>query len=184
MSTYCAFNDSNLIAKGTLIEVALRVQSLLNQEPGALPQIFNEATGALTEVDLSGDPDVISAWIALNIADTVPVTKTRGRPKLGVISREITLLPRHWAWLESQPGSASVILRRLIDEASKDPKAERRTAQDATYRFAQAIAGNFEGYEEGMRALYARDPQTFTQHISTWPIDIQTFAQTLAYPAW
>src|SRR4029079_4156101 len=61
----------------------------------------------------------------------------RGRPRLGVVAREGTLLPRHWEWLGTQPGGASVVLRKLVEEARRaNGDADRtRAARDAAYRF-------------------------------------------------
>jgi len=58
--------------------------------------------------DADGRPYLRDLW------DAAP--KGRGRPKLGVVAREVTLLPRHWEWLNSQPGGASVALRRLVEQ--------------------------------------------------------------------
>ena len=87
----------------------------------------------------------------------------RGRPKLGVVAREVTLLPRHWDWLNSQSGGASVALRKLVEAArlAGDDKDRTRHAQEAAYRFMTALAGNLPGYEEATRALYAADPARF-----------------------
>jgi hypothetical protein len=105
-----------------------------------------------------------------------------GRPKLGVVAREVTLLPRHWEWLNRQRGGASVALRRLVDEARHaDGGADRRrAAQEAAYRFMSAMAGNREHFEEATRALFAGDAARFTHLIATWPKDIRDHTQKLA----
>ena len=104
-----------------------------------------------------------------------------GRPKLGVVAREVSLLPRHWEWLEQQPNGASAAIRRLVDQArSNDPGAERtRLAIEAASRFLSAMAGNLPGYEEATRALFGRDRQRFDELIGVWPKDIRLHAQRL-----
>lgn len=106
----------------------------------------------------------------------------RGRPRLGVVAREVTLLPRHWEWLEAQPNGASATLRRLIDEARKrDPEGEVvRAAQAAADRFMGVMAGDLPGYQEASRALYARDQIAFLGHTAPWPEDIRAHALWLA----
>ena len=108
-----------------------------------------------------------------------------GRPKLGVVAREVTLLPRHWDWLAAQPGGASVALRKLVEDARKVGGGEdrRRAAQEATYRFMQAMAGDFAGYEDVARALFAGDIGKFEQHSATWPEDVRDHAALLAADA-
>jgi hypothetical protein len=103
-----------------------------------------------------------------------------GRPKLGVVAREVTLLPRHWEWLRAQPGGASGALRRLVDAASKTPEAKARQARDAAGRFLTAIAGNLPGYEEATRALYSGDAEGFRACMAAWPDDIRAHALQLA----
>ena len=107
----------------------------------------------------------------------------RGRPRLGVTGREVTLLPRQWAWLDSQPGGASATLRRLVDEGRKDHRLAVREAQDATYRFMLAMAGNLAGYESALRALYARDREGYLAAMSVWPADIREHVLKLSLAA-
>lgn len=115
-------------------------------------------------------------------------SKTVGRPKLGVIAREVTLLPRHWDWLAAQPGGASVSLRKLVDEARAGESAEMkaagdaRRAQDAAYHFMSAMAGNEAGFEEATRALYRSDRKTFESLVASWPPDVRELALSLSGP--
>ncbi|RKP59042.1 DUF2239 family protein [Pararobbsia silviterrae] len=106
----------------------------------------------------------------------------RGRPKLGVVAREVTLLPRHWAWLAAQPGGASVALRKLVEEARRAREADdaRRAAKDRAYHFMSAIAGDLPGFEEAIRALYADDRARMDALIVDWPDDIRDHARALA----
>ncbi|SEJ38880.1 hypothetical protein SAMN04488058_10762 [Deinococcus reticulitermitis] len=151
---------------------------LKTQAPGEV-LIFDDATGRQTDFDLSGTLEEV-------LAREVPPEKAGpGRPKLGVTAREVTLLPRHWAWLEAQRGGASATLRRLIDEERKrNPGAEAVTqAQQATDRFLLALAGDLPDYEEGARALYARDRERFLALSAAWPGDVRAHALHLAAPA-
>jgi uncharacterized protein len=140
-------------------------------------------------VDLRGNSDDILARLDASItprqdgAPSVDEPRGKGRPKLGVIAREVTLLPRHWAWLASQPGGASVVLRRLVDEARRtdDAKGRTRGAQEAAYRFMSA--GNLPYYEEALRALFANDRARFEQIVAPWPKDIHFHAIQLAFGA-
>ena len=104
-----------------------------------------------------------------------------GRPKLGVVAREITLLPRHWEWLSARPGGASVTLRKLVDQARavSAPGDRVRAAQDSAYRFMSAMAGNQPGFEEATRALFANNGGRFDEQIASWPADIAQHARTL-----
>ncbi len=108
--------------------------------------------------------------------------RRRGRPKLGVISREVTLLPRHWEWLAAQPGGASVALRKLVESArlSNTGRDSRRNAQERAYHFMLALGGDLPGYEEATRALFADDTEALKTHIAGWPNDVRTHALTLA----
>jgi hypothetical protein len=113
------------------------------------------------------------------IATPKPV---RGRPRLGVTAREVTLLPRHWDWLATQPGGASAALRRLVDLARRDNLAgdRRRETQEAVHRVMTTLAGNLPGYEEALRALYAGDGESFSRRMAEWPHDVRTYVQALA----
>jgi hypothetical protein len=95
----------------------------------------------------------------------------------------VTLLPRHWDWLARQPGGASVALRKLVEAAMRDPKAERIAARDAAYRFASAMGGNAAGFEEAMRALYAGKRKKFRRQIEGWPPDVREHLEKIAAPA-
>lgn len=108
-----------------------------------------------------------------------------GRPKLGVVSREVTLLPRHWDWLNSQPGGASVALRKLVEEARRvnNKRDKVRCSQEVTYRFISVIAGDLPGFEESTRALFAGAPERFNDLMVSWPVDIRDHARKLAKAA-
>jgi hypothetical protein len=151
--SHIAFSSFELVASGPLPQV----YAVASQIPGCL--IFEQETGRLVDVDPRVPP-----------RDDGP---RPGRPKLGVTPREVTLLPRHWDWLATQPGGASVALRKLVEEASRSPKAQQRKLRDAAYRFATTLVGNAPGYEEAIRALYAGQREEFTAHIEAWPADVR-----------
>ena len=115
-------------------------------------------------------------------AEPTAVPRGPGRPKLGVVAREVTLLPRHWAWLARQPGGASVAIRKLVEAASRTGENEDliRQAQEAAYRFMSVTSGNRPHYEEAIRALFARDATRFEQRIAEWPADIRAHSSLLA----
>lgn len=168
------FEGTDRIATGTLAEVAAAMQAAAARN--AAPVLaFDDATGRQVDFDLRGSPAEVAARHA-------PAPK-RGRPKLGVVAREVTLLPRHWDWLSSQPGGASVALRKLVEDARKKngDRDHRRAAQAAAYQFMSAIAGNFENFEEAARALFADDRRRFSDLVAGWPADVRDHAIKLAF---
>lgn len=183
-----AFVGPEIVAAGALEEVALAVKQCLRQDPTATPVVFDDTTGRPIDLDLRGTDEAIVQRLGDHPAyDAKPPARGPGpgRPKLGVIAREVTLLPRHWDWLNSQPGGSSVVLRRLVDEARHaNPVAERvRRAREATYRFMTAVAGNEPGYEEATRALFAGDRAHYDARIAGWPSDVRHYARMLSLDA-
>lgn len=177
-----AFAGMTRIAHGPVLDVALAL-SLQNAETAQPVLVFDDATGQVIDLDLRGDAWDIGARLAEHPAIAAPpATAQRGRPKLGVVAREVTLLPRHWDWLAAQPGGASAALRRLVDQARSAEKSKGidRAAQDSAYRFLSALAGDLPGYEEAIRALFAGDPAAFAQRMEDWPQDVQDYARALA----
>ena len=162
-----AFRQGHIVAAGSELEVA---QAL---EAGDPALVLDDATGRVVDLDLSGGAAAVAARYA-------PVPRGPGRPKLGVVAREVTLLPRHWDWLAAQPGGASATLRRLVEAARRSPDARARVAQERTYRALQALAGDLPGYEEALRALFAGDTDRFAGRIGDWPEDIRAYALALA----
>jgi hypothetical protein len=159
--SYVAFSAFDQIAAGSLSDV---YPAGLD---GAL--IFDLESGRLVDVDPRFPP-------------TEDAPKP-GRPKLGVTAREVTLMPRHWDWLATQPGGASVALRKLVEDASHKPGAQLRQRRDAGYRFATALVGNAPGYEEAMRALYAGHQEEFSAHIEAWPADVRAQLEAMTAEA-
>ncbi len=173
-STYTAFLDSALIASGPLETTLPAIKARFDRDPGDLVLIFEDQTGRQVDFDLRGS---LSEVLARAVPSTIAVRSGPGRPKLGVVSREISLLPRHWQWLEQQPNGASAALRRLVDEArNRNPAGQRaRLATEAAGRFLCATAGNLPGYEEATRALYAGNRPLFEERIRDWPADIRAY---------
>jgi hypothetical protein len=182
---YTAFAGTRLVTAGPLEEVAVEVKALLVRDPTAAAIVFDDTTGRAVDLDLRGSDDSVVQRL---VDHPIHRTKTRlsaGRPKLGVVSREVTLLPRHWEWLAAQPGGASAALRRLVDEARHaTPVAERvRRAREATYRFMTAVAGDLPQYEEAIRALFAGDGARYDSVIGGWPSGVQLYAGLLSQDA-
>jgi hypothetical protein len=174
---YTAFAGERQIAAGPLDELLPQLKKWADGEPAELPLIFDNHTGKQVDFDLRGT-------VAEVLARAIP-PRGPGRPKLGVVPREVSLLPRHWEWLEGQPNGASAAIRRLVDDArNREPDRQRaRQARDATSRMLTALAGNLPEYEEATRALYAADWAAFRARIARWPSDIRNFALRMAEPA-
>jgi hypothetical protein len=186
---YVAFEGEHRIGAGDLPEVARAAKQLLDLRKDAAVLVFNGRTSALVDIDFRGSVDDVLARLPKLAPplDEEPATpagpRGPGRPKLGVVAREITLLPRHWDWLAQQKGGASVAIRKLIDEARRasGDKDRTRSAQDAAYRFMTTMAGNRPNYEDAIRALFAHDRRRFATLIADWPADIRDHAIRLAY---
>jgi hypothetical protein len=184
-----AFQGARRIAAGDLAEVAVEARRALDRAGDAAPiLIFDGTTNELIEVDLRGTPDAVRQRIEEGPAPPdLPDDKPRGpgRPKLGVVGREVTLLPQHWQWLNTQPGGASVALRKLVEEARRVNAAKDRVrfAREAAYRFMSVIAGDFAGFEEATRALFAGKRARFDEFTQSWPTDIRDHARRVASPA-
>jgi uncharacterized protein len=187
MPTTCtAFAGSKRIASGPPEQVALAVKAALDAKVDHQLLVFDDVSGRPIDFDLRGTPQEVLARLALEEAPEEPEpARGPGRPKLGVVAREVTLLPRHWDWLAAQPGGASVALRKLVDAArvTHADADRRRLAQQSADRFMSALAGNEPGYEEAARALYAGDRARFEQSMVAWPADVRDHALRLAAAA-
>jgi hypothetical protein len=177
--TFTAFEGPRRLASGPLTDIAPTIKRA--EARAAEPiVIFSDATGRAIDLDLRGSVDDMLRWLAgtndkTNEQPAASEPRGRGRPKLGVVAREVTLLPRHWEWLNAQPGGASVALRKLVEAARRsNGDADRlRAARDAAYHFMSAMAGNLANFEEASRALFADDRRRFTSLIAAWPPDIR-----------
>lgn len=175
------FHGARRIAVGPVAEAARTAREVLG-ERAVDAQVFDAETSKPIDIDWRGSAaDVAARWQPL---PPDSMATTRGRPKLGVVAREVTLLPRHWEWLAEQRGGASVTLRRLVDQARQaDSGAARRRAQESAHRFMTAMAGDSAGFEEALRALYAGDAARFAEQTAQWPGDVREHARVLAMPA-
>jgi uncharacterized protein len=198
-----AFDGHRLLSAGPLIEVALAVKNAIEDGAAGTVLTFDDATGAIVDLDLRGSKTDIIARLSERAVevpahpgsatasstdaavDTPSGPRGRGRPRLGVVAREVTLLPRHWEWLAGQPGGASVILRRLVDEARRanGGQSQARARQAIAYRFMSALAGDLPGFEEATRALFAGNHESFERQMAAWPADLRTYALKLASDA-
>lgn len=180
--TCTAFLDHRRVASGACAEVDLALQALERGEGVLL--VFDDTTGAL--VDHPWPPGYPPAPPALDPADEAPAEPQGvGRPRLGVVAREVTLLPRHWEWLAQQRGGASAALRRLVEEArrSQSEQDAQRRGKERAYRFMSAIAGGLPGFEEASRALFASDGAAFAGRVADWPDDLRAHLAWLARDA-
>ena len=199
-SFYTAFSHGRRVAHGRYDDIARALAAAVAATQADVPApwlVFDDATGA--PIDTPPLPQdaarlkagragraAISAAQALAKADECsPAPRAAGRPRLGVVAREVTLLPRHWEWLSVQPGGASAALRRLIDKARKDNKSadSQRAASERSYKFMSAIAGDQPQFEEAARALFAGDAVRFAGHVADWPPDVRTYLMQLAEAA-
>lgn len=187
---YTGFAGHRLIASGELAEVALKAKERSDQGESAPILIFEDETGAPVDLNFRGTVEELLASLTRKKARAAEAQEkeaeeTRragpGRPKLGVVSREVSLLPRHWEWLNGQPGGASVTLRKLVEQAKRESQgADRsRRAQEAAYKFMYAMAGDFPGFEEASRAFFAKDTERFEQLIHPWPEDVRNHLRKL-----
>lgn len=195
-----AFSGERLLSSGTLIEVALAAHSAAGRGAAEEVMIFDDSTGAVIDLNIRGPKaKLIAQLYEQSIATAAPnentapqaggandaprATRRRGRPKLGVISREVTLMPRHWEWLASQPGGISVMLRRLVDKACQAAGHEHSASLrcDLAYRFISAVGKSQPNFNETASALRSGNRERFTQELSFWPVDMAAYAFRLAF---
>lgn len=189
--SYTSFNGHKRIASGSLKVNALAVKhALATGVPNPL-LTFCDQTGQVVDIDIRGSDAEMLARLPAEGAESSSINseesgepRGRGRPKLGVVAREVTLLPRHWDWLAAQRGGASVTLRKLVDEArraSVDRDRQRQT-NERTYHFMSTMAGDIAGFEEASRALFANDAAKLHQLTEAWPTDVRDYLRYLAFP--
>lgn len=191
-ATECsAFLGHTLLGRGPLHAVVPLCKPHADAGESSL-LVFANADSSRIEVDFRGSLDEVLKRLPpalptaenseLEAASTESTRQGRGRPKLGVVAREVTLLPRHWEWLKTQPGGASVALRKLVEAARKDnvEQDQCRGRQEAAYRFMSIMAGSLAGFEEASRALFAGDGEKFLKETELWPADVRDHARSLA----
>jgi hypothetical protein len=185
--SFTVFDGTRRLGSGSLPKATRLAQHALAGDPEGPVLIFDDRTGAVVDLD----PRQALAPEPLFEGDDDPATpepreaRSRGRPRLGVVPREVTLLPRHWEWLAQQPGGASVALRKLVEAALRAAAAEqgpdaRRRAQQRAHRFMTTMAGDLPNYEEATRALFAEDSARLAALTEAWPADIREHALALA----
>jgi uncharacterized protein len=178
---YTAFAGTRMIGAGNLREV---VEAAWGQIQGGREESladFDDSTGSADDLDLRGSLAEVLARLPEEQTDAPERRTGPGRPKLGVVSREVSLLPRHWEWLTEQPGGASVALRKLVEVARKENagRDRARRCRDAAHKFMWAMAGDFEGFEEASRAFFAADYAGFNSIVEGWPTDVRDHARRL-----
>jgi uncharacterized protein len=168
---YVVFVGSRLVAEGAVAEILPVLKRRFDRAPSDAALVFDVSTGRQVDFDLSG-----------TLEDALARTRTGerrgpGRPKLGVTSREVALLPRHWAWLEEQPNGISAAIRRLVEEASKkEPGRERaRRIRASLSNQLTALAGDRPHYEEVTRALFSGDVARVEDLVARWPRDLRDY---------
>ena len=196
MPFYTSFSGHKRIASGSLTVNALAVKHAMASGVSSPILTFCDQTGQVVDIDIRGSDAEMLARLppegcqlqgnesALIDSGESGEPRGRGRPKLGVVAREVTLLPRHWDWLSTQQGGASVTLRKLVDEARRanvDRDQQRRTSECA-YHFMSVMAGDMAGFEEASRSLFANDAAKFRQLTEAWPTDVRDYVRCLAYP--
>ncbi len=191
-----AFQGDRLLGEGTLEQVIPEIRAAESADNTTSVVVFDASTSELLGLDLRGSVDEVIARTTAAVSggetpagpatdDSADQPRGPGRPRLGVVAREVTLLPRHWDWLTVQPGGASAALRRLVDQArSANSGRDRvRRAQESAYRFMSTMLGDAAGFEEATRALFAGDRDRFTTQSESWPPDLRTHARRLAAEA-
>lgn len=199
-----AFDGDRLVASGPIGRVAESLRTLHPHAAQGVILVFDALTSELLEIDPRSpsspavsigapalpvnapvDAPASDASTASTASEDIEPARGPGRPRLGVVAREVTLLPRHWDWLASQPGGASATLRRLVEQArSTSALRDRvRAAQESAYRFMSAVLGNQPHYEESIRALFAGDSDRFAALTEAWPRDLRDHARCVAAAA-
>jgi len=177
---YTAFAGVTHLVTGDLRTMITGVREYLQREKQDPVLIFDDQTGKQVDFNFQGTLEQV-------LARVLPPSpkKGPGRPNLGVVSREVSLLPRHWDWLERQPQKASGTLRRLVESAMKSESQEDRSRRrlEAAGRFMWSMAGNLEGFEEASRALYAGNGAGFAERIASWPADIRQHLERMVQQA-
>ncbi len=185
-SSLTAFAGFRKIASGPRIAV-LRQLRALPQTPEVLVRVFEDLTGTRVDFDLRPEAaDQPGPAAPAEESEATPPPRSVGRPRLGVVAREVTLLPRHWEWLSKQQGGASVALRKLVEDARRGSEGRdaMRASREAAYRFMTEMGGDLAGFEEASRALFADDKARFESLVAPWPEDLKHYLDGLAASSW
>jgi len=191
--TYTSFEGNRRIGAGSFAEAARAAVAAARASGHAPVLVFDDTDGRVVDLDLRGSAAEIDARLAADPRNRPPppaadepeaAVRPRGRPKLGVVAREVTLLPRHWEWLAQQPGGASVALRKLVDEARRGQgdKEARRLRLERANRFMTALGGDLPHYEEASRAMFAGFDERFEELTAAWPADVRDYCLRLYRP--
>jgi hypothetical protein len=181
-----AFQSGRVLATGPLLDVARAVKAAFDADPTLQTLTFDDRTGAQIDFDLGGTPDEFVERLTARAKYQAWLDEERRleQPPGAVVAREVTLLPRHWAWLDAQPGDASQALRRLVDDARRRDagQTEARRARERAYAFITAVGGDRAGFEDAIRALFADDRSRFEIAIADWPHALREYALRLGWP--
>ena len=186
VETYTAFDGETLITNGPLESVILKAKKRRDKFPNSSILIFADSTSRIMDLDLSGSEKEVLQRLHVFLPKVEPAHSGPGRPKLGVVAREVSLLPRHWEWLATQNGGASATLRRLVEEAKKKTAGQNevKETQEKVYRFMSVMAGDREGFEEALRMLYKQNREGFDSLVGKWPKDIFNHIKNLTKSIW
>lgn len=185
-NTYTVFDKYNMITSGSLQDIVLEIKKRLGKVENNPFLIFSDLTGKTIDFNFQGTQKDILKRLEVFVSPTSAshISSGPGRPRLGVVSREVSLLPKHWEWLALQPGGASGTLRRLVEnEIKKDTGTmSLKQLQERCYQAMSILAGDLENYESALRALYKKEETTFLSQIKSWPKDIKKYVMELANP--
>lgn len=182
---YTAFEGTKLLFQGDLSQVVLKVKKHLGSSENSTLLIFSDETGKTMDFNFHGSKqDVVKRLETFTTSQEIGPSSGPGRPRLGVVSREVSLLPNHWEWLATQTGGASATLRRLVEEARKKSaqSSSIKQVQERVYRVMSVIMGDYPGYEEALRALYKRDLKAFQIKTEDWPRDVREYLAKISKP--
>ena len=160
------FLKDEVLARGAPEEVVPKMLALQPRERSSDLLAFDDETGRQIDLDLRPEAGA---------------PRSRGRPALGVEAKEVTLLPRHWAWLAEQRGGASATLRKLVEEALKAGRAAK-DHHDTAYRFLHVMAGNLPHFDDAVREIYAGNKVGYEHFSYDWPPAIREHGRRLAFP--
>lgn len=187
--SWMAFVAQRCVAEGSPRVVLERLKALVDGEPNLSYRVLDAVSSQTIELDLRGSlAEVLARWpapAAPASGEGDEAHRGPGRPRLGVVAREVTLLPRHWDWLAAQPGGASVALRKVVEKALRENAQidRQRLARESAYRFLFVMAGDAPGFEEASRALFADDWPRLSELTADWPADVRRHLLALAHSA-